>query len=214
MTTHHLSDLDEEARTATCSLCGNVDIHKTRISTATGKQLWSCSGKLTTKKHVHRLSDLNEDDRTAVCSNCGVVKIVKNGVYKGKTLWKCRIKRQEFDISSGRQDYLEDWIKNNPEKRSSYVRKTWLKQAYGITVEEYERMLEAQGGVCGICGKSGDEKFLSVDHDHETNRIRGLACRNCNAGLGNFKDKIENLESAIAYLKDHKGREKLAWLME
>lgn len=38
-------------------------------------------------------------------------------------------------------------------------------------------------------------------HDHKTGKIRGLLCRACNHGLGNFLDSIENLEEAINYLK-------------
>jgi hypothetical protein len=40
-----------------------------------------------------------------------------------------------------------------------------------------------------------------VDHDHETNKIRGLLCSRCNTGLGLFFDNISNLENAILYLK-------------
>lgn len=41
---------------------------------------------------------------------------------------------------------------------------------------EYERMLEAQGGGCAICGSPGKTRRLHVDHDHRTGRIRGLLC--------------------------------------
>ncbi len=41
---------------------------------------------------------------------------------------------------------------------------------------------------------------LCVDHDHKTNQIRGLLCVNCNAGLGQFKDKVQFLAKAIVYL--------------
>jgi len=43
-----------------------------------------------------------------------------------------------------------------------------------------------------------------MDHDHETGKFRGMLCHHCNRGLGNFKDKIENLEKAIEYLKSKK----------
>ncbi len=57
---------------------------------------------------------------------------------------------------------------------------------YGITLEQYEEMLEAQGGVCKICGDpppTGRKKYLSVDHCHQTGRVRGLLCTQCNTRL-------------------------------
>lgn len=71
----------------------------------------------------------------------------------------------------------------------------------GITVEEYNMMFEAQQGVCKICGRPDPLGRLAIDHDHTTNKVRGLLCRACNLALGNFGDSVERLERAIAYLK-------------
>jgi hypothetical protein len=84
-------------------------------------------------------------------------------------------------------------------------RRGYLKANYGLTLEQYNEMLEAQGGGCKICGARenfiGDQKMLHVDHDHKTGKNRGILCGNCNQGIGRFKDSIENLTKAIAYLK-------------
>lgn len=74
---------------------------------------------------------------------------------------------------------------------------------YGITLEQYEEILTAQGGVCAICGgtKLSRGNFFHVDHDHETGEIRGLLCDRCNHGLGKFGDSVEILQKAIEYLK-------------
>jgi hypothetical protein len=77
-------------------------------------------------------------------------------------------------------------------------RKRRLLRVYGITVEEYDRRLADQGGVCAICG--GTESPLSVDHCHESKRVRGLLCKSCNLGLGKFGDSAETLRRALAYL--------------
>ena len=82
-----------------------------------------------------------------------------------------------------------------------------LKYLYGITIEEYEALLEAQGGVCAVCKRPqrkvawGAVVMMSVDHDHKTGVVRGLLCYHCNAGLGFFDDDPELLEAAVGYLK-------------
>jgi len=78
-----------------------------------------------------------------------------------------------------------------------------LKSRYGLTLHEYDDMLEAQGGVCAICGEECPQnERLSVDHDHETGRVRGLLCVNCNHMLGSAKDSTDTLAQAIEYLKE------------
>ena len=80
-----------------------------------------------------------------------------------------------------------------------------MKRIYGIDATEYDRMAEEQNGVCAICGgtpNGASKKYLYVDHDHTTNRVRGLLCYSCNTALGHFKDSVENLQKAIRYLSD------------
>jgi Recombination endonuclease VII len=84
---------------------------------------------------------------------------------------------------------------NNPEA----YRKTKLKHRYGLTFEAHQEMFEAQGGKCALCG---ERTAADVDHDHNTGKVRGLLCRACNLGLGMFKDSVDGLERAIAYLKN------------
>ena len=69
--------------------------------------------------------------------------------------------------------------------------------------KNYQNLLEKQNGCCLICGKSEKEngQRLSVDHNHSTHQVRGLLCRNCNTGLGAFKDDCTLLGKAIAYLE-------------
>jgi predicted DNA-binding protein YlxM (UPF0122 family) len=94
---------------------------------------------------------------------------------------------------------------------SQQVRRQNLLRSYDITLEQYDKMVEDQTGVCAICklppapnGTSSNK--LNVDHDHTTGSVRALLCVNCNVGLGKFKDTPELLEAAAVYLRTH-GRE-------
>lgn len=80
-------------------------------------------------------------------------------------------------------------------------RASFIKRKYGITLDDYKTMLNAQGDVCKICGQPNSEKKpLFIDHDHKTGCVRGILCATCNAGLGCFKDNPELFQKAISYL--------------
>lgn len=88
-------------------------------------------------------------------------------------------------------------------------RKVQRKHKYGLDDEQFNKMLESQGGLCACCGKILEDGWaqnhkpnkLVVDHDHVTGQVRGLLCTMCNKGLGLLGDNIEGLEKALAYLK-------------
>lgn len=83
---------------------------------------------------------------------------------------------------------------------------TQIRSAYGITLDKYDEMLEAQGGVCAICGQPcRTGRALAVDHDHTTGDVRSLLCANCNNGLGRFGDDPSLLRIAADYLEAHRG---------
>lgn len=75
-----------------------------------------------------------------------------------------------------------------------------LKHLYGMTLEDWENLYDAQKGCCAICKRNPDKKRLSVDHDHATGKIRGLLCRSCNWLIGNAKDNQDVLHNAVVYL--------------
>ena len=75
-----------------------------------------------------------------------------------------------------------------------------MKRAYGIETGKYEEMFAKQNGLCAICKQKSGEKYLSIDHNHETGEIRGLLCKKCNMGLGMFRDSVLILTEAIKYL--------------
>lgn len=97
-----------------------------------------------------------------------------------------------------------EWQQRNPVRSAKHKRNHHLIRHFGITLDEADRLLASQNGFCAICGNSiNDSRGYSphVDHDHITGNVRGVLCFNCNSGLGAFKDDIERLRSAIAYLE-------------
>lgn len=93
---------------------------------------------------------------------------------------------------------------NNPPK---YIR-DMLWKLYRLRVEDVERMFAEQAGRCKCCGDPisliGGRKnpsYRNIDHDHETNRVRGLLCGLCNRMLGQAKESIPRLQAGINYLK-------------
>lgn len=90
------------------------------------------------------------------------------------------------------------------ERDSNYRMKQrdWNLGRYGITIKDYDLMLEVQKNSCAICCKKQEDtsKKLFVDHDHTSGKIRGLLCHHCNILLGNAKDDPQILWAAIRYL--------------
>lgn len=86
----------------------------------------------------------------------------------------------------------------NPDK----YRDADLRRVYNITLRQYNFLLEQQDFKCAICKKHKSEfkDNLCVDHCHMTNKIRGLLCKKCNAGLGQYNDMIIYFEFAKQYL--------------
>jgi hypothetical protein len=99
-------------------------------------------------------------------------------------------------------DRYRQWCKTHPEAVKQAQRKTDLRLRHGISETLYQRLSEEQGGGCALCGRPPKKnRRLSVDHDHETDEIRGLLCDAHNRALGLFQDNVELLYKAIAYLK-------------
>src|ERR1700722_1104896 len=84
-----------------------------------------------------------------------------------------------------------------------------LLMSYGISIEDYNRMLSEQGGVCAICklppgGKRKSRTIhLAVDHCHTTGKVRALLCSHCNVGIGGLKENRRLLLAALDYIYAH-----------
>ncbi len=133
------------------------------------------------------------------------LKYAKEYIIKNKE--KVRESKKKYRLE--RKDFIAQWREDNREVN----RGKRLNKSFGITLNEYYKMFDDQLGLCKICGlpessktTSGAIKMLAVDHCHKTLKVRGLLCQKCNVSLGNFKDDISILESAINYLKGYENR--------
>ena len=125
------------------------------------------------------------------CTKCKVEKGV-DLFYKSKTgplgrsseCKECTNKRQKANY--------------NPEKS----RAKNLKNRFGMSLEDYDRMLEQQNHCCKICKTDtpGIKGRFVVDHNHDTGEVRGLLCWSCNVGIGHLQDDPSIVLSAFNYL--------------
>jgi len=119
------------------------------------------------------------------CVKCGAVKSVQEFIVH------CAFKDGLYSSCNDCKDDLD------------------LMRVYGIGLQEYKNMLQLQNGVCAICdggitGKTNygqQRKRFCVDHDHKTNKVRGLLCVNCNTAIGLLKENAYILNRAIHYLE-------------
>lgn len=118
----------------------------------------------------------------------------------------------EKKLEQGRQKYAGDpefraRVKKNRaawyETNRRHVRDIRLRESYGIGIDDYEKMLEQQSGMCAICSRPPGKKGLVVDHDHVTGRVRKLLCGLCNTALGLLRDDPALLETAAAYIRHY-----------
>jgi hypothetical protein len=128
------------------------------------------------------------------------------------------VARAEADPDRRRaaRDRARQWLLDYPERKrtnnQAYAatgrkgpadRKSHLKRRFGLTPEDYDRMLDEQGGGCAICGDAPGATALHVDHDHDTGVVRGLLCFRCNSALGNLRDDPDTIGAALAYVTRH-----------
>jgi len=134
-----------------------------------------------------------------------------------KVCFKCRKRKPRSAFGRCRDRYsltgLKSYCKPCATKSSADSRKrnpdrllrSQLKQRYGLTLEDYRDLLREQNNRCAICGSPFSGQWLMgkphVDHCHKSGRVRALLCRNCNTGLGMFKESRQILLLAADYAR-------------
>ncbi len=138
-----------------------------------------------------------------ICTKCNIEKDESEFYvqkHRNNRLFpKCKACHNAISIANAKKHR-----KANPERIATQDRKNHLKSMYGITPEDYDRILSEQKGVCAICGSSDPNDNVStnlhVDHCHSTGKVRGLLCSHCNHILGKANDDPSVLLAAIQYL--------------
>lgn len=123
--------------------------------------------------------------------------------------------REHWYPNRGGKDGLRSWCKlctnkdnrarekRSKEKWANTRKNGYLKQHYGISLEDYQKLLEIQGGKCKVCQTTDSgrktSKFLSVDHCHKTGKVRGIVCSTCNSIIG-FIEKTQDIKTTLKNL--------------
>ena len=132
---------------------------------------------------------------TKICKTCEVEKLVT-----------------EYQKDITKKDHLRPYCKECTSKRrkqllsKEMIRQRNLEKNFGKgALDVYKKLFEEQGGVCAICStpENGRYSNLSIDHNHDTNEIRGLLCNSCNRGIGLLKDSPEVIRKAANYVETH-----------
>lgn len=122
-----------------------------------------------------------------------------NSEYWKKNKDKILASHREYYVAN--KEKISEYRKQYYAKNSDLKRSNEYKRKYGITIEQYDELLARQNNVCAICKfpcKTG--RRLAVDHCHETGKIRGLLCHDCNTGIGKLKESPDLLLQAHKYL--------------
>lgn len=110
------------------------------------------------------------------------------------------------------KESVRKWKRANPEEAKKIARRARLISSYGLTTEEYDKLLKKQGGVCAICGRYRRESRygrLCVDHNHSTGEVRGLVCSLCNIAIGAVQEDLATLRKMIVYLSKPSKKKKI-----
>jgi hypothetical protein len=139
------------------------------------------------------------------CRTCGKFKSLNEFHQAATCSYGVQNKCKEcckVEYSDNREAILyrqKEYARNNKEKISERNFRNHIKVRYDLTEEQYSELTKTG---CLICGTFDD---LAVDHDHNTNEVRGILCRTCNRGLGTFKENVNLLLKAAAYLESKQG---------
>lgn len=175
-----------------------------------------CQKEFTPSKNDSRIKFCSKKCRVA---NRNKTHYMKQYYEKNKDKWKARQNTEEYKKNKNTNrnnkyhtdiEYREKRKAKSRQYNQQHPEKKLIQHLseFGLTLDDYNQMLESQNYRCAICGDEGNSRNrfrkLSIDHNHKTGKVRGLLCPHCNFLLGHAKDNIEILQNAITYLEANK----------
>jgi hypothetical protein len=143
-------------------------------------------------KYLSVCSGIEARQMTKVCCKCGIEKVLDEFHRQptgpaGRHSW-CKpcanVAQKASRAKHGRPKTKRQWL---------------LKSRYRLTPDDVDAFLIAQGSACGICAKTFNGRY-HIDHDHVTQRVRGLLCHRCNVVIGGLDDPSFRAK-AVAWLE-------------
>lgn len=147
----------------------------------------------------------NKSHKDRLTSNCKECKLSQKRIYYSKNKEKINKKAKEYYYTHEKRRKLKDqeYYSKNKEKINQRHKEYYYKYKYGISLQEKREMYYKQDGKCLGCEKEMlTTRDCHVDHDHKTNRVRGLLCYRCNVLIGFANDNPIILESLALYLRN------------
>ena len=140
----------------------------------------------------------------------------KNPVRPLKPCTKCGITKplEDYPLDKRANDGRASSCKqcNNKEHRKRYSSKEYknsnhkyrMEKRYGLSPLDFDTLIGANNNCCHLCNKKfKDTRHKHIDHCHETGRVRGILCKDCNTALGKLGDNEEGLLKALRYLRSN-----------
>jgi len=151
--------------------------------------------------HVENSETLKLNSKEYYIQNVEEAKAKAREYYK---LNKERAKENMKAYREANKDSIKQRQKAWSDANKDILKSRRYVKAYGITLEQYNKMLAEQNGKCKICGIHHTElpinQVLGIDHCHRSGAVRGLLCNRCNNILGFADDNIEIFNQCIEYL--------------
>lgn len=100
-----------------------------------------------------------------------------------------------------------DKIRASKAANKDWQRNYDLKRAYGISLADFELMLQEQNGLCFVCHRPerlvirGVLRPLGVDHNHQTGQVRKLLCHTCNTSIGLLDENPDRMRALASYIE-------------
>lgn len=149
----------------------------------------------------HRAAGMRDGHRNE-CKSC-FREIARARYRADPQKAKDAVKRWQRENAEHFRAYRAEY-RNRPERRRA-MRDLYYRRTYGMTADEVDALLAAQGGGCAICGdRPARAASMHLDHDHAGGRVRAILCLSCNQGLGKFRDDPAILLRAIVYLRQRR----------